>query len=144
MGLRTLVGILRKFWIDKTSREEVSDCMGKVFPVLGLRKVDGNLGWSRARGRGGAGKAARTLAPPTVGVVGNWGRGCLGSLFCPPDGWATESLGLKFDGCPSPAPSWFCGCFLVSALTVPPFAVSNWVSVPGSLCPLLYGCWFWT
>lgn len=36
----------------KTSREEVSDCMGKVFPVLGLRKVDGNLGWSRARGEG--------------------------------------------------------------------------------------------
>lgn len=66
----------------KTSREEVSDCMGKVFPALGLRKVDGNLGWSGARGRGGAGEAARTLAPPTVGVVGNWGRGCLGSLFC--------------------------------------------------------------
>lgn len=76
--------------------------MGKVFPVLGLRKVDGNLGWNRARGRGGA--AARMLASPTAGVVGNWGRGCLGSLFCPPDGWATESQGLKFDGHPAPPP----------------------------------------
>lgn len=61
-------------------------------------------------------EAARTQAPPPVRVVGNWGRGCLGSLFWPPDGWTTESLGLGLDGRPSHSSAWFCGCFQVSAI----------------------------
>lgn len=114
MGLRTL-GAWESSGRHGSSGEAVSDSMGKVFPVSGLRKVDGNLGWSRARGGGGAVEAACTQAPPTAGVAGSWGRGCQGSLFWPPDGWTTESQCLGLDGRFGPSPAWFCGCFLVSA-----------------------------
>lgn len=126
-------------------------------PERGYRTVWGKFSLFLASGKsmgtrvgtepgGGAGlvKLLACWPRPQQGLWGAGGRGCLGSLFCPPDGWATESQGLKFDGRPSPTPACFCGSFLVSALAMPLFAVWIWVSVPGSLCRLLSECWFWT
>lgn len=80
MGLRTL-GSWESSGRDETSREAVSDCVGKLFPVLGLRKVDGNLGWSRARGRG------RGLRGPAhSGGCGELGEGMPG-LFVLSSRW---------------------------------------------------------
>lgn len=114
MGLRTL-GAWESSGRHGTSREAVSDSTGKVFPVPGLRKVYGSLGWSGAQGEGAGRGGCLHAGPAHSGGYGDWGRGCLGSLFWPPDGWTTECQCLRLDGRPSSSPTWFCGYFLVSA-----------------------------
>lgn len=73
MGLRTL-GSWESSGSHKTSREEVSDCMGESFPCSWPPESRWELGFgAQPRGRGGAGEAALARLPrPQQGL---WGTG---------------------------------------------------------------------
>lgn len=85
--------------------------MGKVFPVPGLRKVDGNLGWSRAQGEGAGPWRLLSLCPAPGKGCGELGEGMPG-LFVLASRWLGYCV-------PRPGAawlSWYCGRFQVSAM----------------------------